>query len=113
MKRLTKTVLMMKIQWNNLTVPLLLVATMILGPARIAFATSREYQVKAAFIYNFTQFIEWPKEAFKGPQESFVIGVVGQDPFDGALEQILAGKTVGNRPIVTKHFGTAADVGPC
>ena len=80
---------------------------------RSAHAASREYQVKAAFIYNFTQFIEWPKDAFGGPDAPFVVGVVGDDPFDGALEKIMASKSVGSRPIVTRHFSSAADVGPC
>jgi hypothetical protein len=74
---------------------------------------SQEYKVKAAFIYNFARFIEWPAEVFGGGDAPFVIGVVGADPFNGALEQAVAGKRVGSRTVVVKHFATADDLGPC
>jgi preprotein translocase subunit Sec61beta len=72
-----------------------------------------EYAVKAAFIYNFTQFITWPDDAFASTDAPFVIATVGGDPFAGALEKAMEGKTVGNRPIVVKHFADADDIGPC
>jgi len=112
MKRVVKAFVMTKTRWKNVAVPSMLVIAIALCLTRSAYAASREYQVKAAFIYNFTQFIEWPKDAFAGPDAPFVIAVLGQDPFDGALENILAGKSVGNRPIVTKHFSSVADIGP-
>ena len=113
MKRGAQAVFMRKAGWNSLAVPLMLVIIVALCHTRSALAASREYQVKAAFIYNFTQFIEWPKEAFVGADAPFVIAVLGQDPFEGALENILAGKSVGNRPIVTRHFNSVDDVRPC
>jgi len=72
-----------------------------------------EYAVKAAFIYNFTQFITWPDDVLPAADAPFVIATVGGDPFAGALEQAMQGKTVGNRPIVVKHFAGADDIGPC
>lgn len=78
-----------------------------------ADAPSLEYQVKAAFIYNFTQFVTWPKDSFGGDNAPFVVAVIGDDPFSGALEQAMENKTVQDRPIVIKHFATADDLGPC
>jgi hypothetical protein len=74
---------------------------------------SQEYKLKAAFIYNFARFIEWPASAFSRGDLPFVIGVVGTDPFDGALEQAVAGKLIGSRPVVVKYFTTADDIGSC
>ncbi len=74
---------------------------------------SQEYKVKAAFIYNFARFIEWPAEAFSNCQAPFVIAVVGTDPFNGALEQAVAGKAVGNRPVEIRHFDSVDKIGPC
>lgn len=79
-----------------------------------AEAPSREYQVKAAFLYNFTQFVEWPGSSFASGDAPLVIGVAGpSDPFEGALEQAMAGKTAGHRPIVVKHFESPAQLEPC
>lgn len=78
-----------------------------------ADAPAREYQVKAAFIFNFTQFIEWPADAFPNEGAPFVVAVVGKDPFDGALEKIMSGKTVRGRSIEVQHFATAADIKHC
>ena len=44
-----------------------------------------EYQVKAVFVYNFTRFVEWPSQTFTAPDEPFVIGVLGSDPFGHAM----------------------------
>ncbi len=64
----------------------------------------QEYKVKAAFIYNFAKFIEWPDGHFVSDDTPFVIAVVGDDPFNGALDQAVAGKRVGTHPVEVRHF---------
>ncbi len=49
--------------------------------AATAQTPSREYQLKAVFLFNFTQFIDWPADAFADGQAPFIIGVLGQKPF--------------------------------
>ncbi len=71
-----------------------------------------EYQVEAVFLLHFTQFVEWPAEAFGGPHEPFVIGVLGRDPFGRALDDAVRGETVGGRPVVIRRYAGAADVQP-
>ena len=63
-----------------------------------------EYQIKAAFLYNFAKFVEWPPEAFSDAKSPIVIAILGEDPFDPSLEEIIAGKTVQGRPLVVKHW---------
>jgi hypothetical protein len=74
---------------------------------------SREYAVKAAFIFNFAQFVEWPADAFVDANSPIVIGIVGDDPFQGLLEKIVAGKFVGGRPFSIRHFSAGDDLQAC
>ena len=89
--------------------------TMILGTAcpAIAWGTpqvSEEYQIKAAFLFNFIKFVDWPKERFSSDKEPLVVGVVGKDPFGENLDQ-LAQKPVKDRPMVIKRFGATSPDG--
>jgi hypothetical protein len=70
-----------------------------------------EYQVKAAFLYSFAKFVQWPPEAFAAPGDPFVVGVLGEDPFGRILDETLAGKTVLDRPIQVRRFGSPEEAG--
>jgi hypothetical protein len=67
-----------------------------------------EYQVKAAFLFNFAKFVEWPEEALSN-EEAFVIGIVGQDPFGHFIDEAVAGKTVREKRITVKRFSRIED----
>jgi hypothetical protein len=67
----------------------------------------RENKVKAVFIYNFTQFVDWPAESFAEETSPIVIGILGKDTFSEYLSEIVAGETVNNRPIVIKKFAAS------
>jgi hypothetical protein len=58
-----------------------------------------EYQIKAAFLYNFAKFIEWPTSTFRDPKQPMGICVFGRDPFGHALEEALYGKSIGSRSV--------------
>jgi len=60
-----------------------------------------EYQVKAAFLYNFAKFVEWPENT---PGMPFCIGILGPDPFGSVIDQTLAGKTLDGRRVVIRRF---------
>jgi hypothetical protein len=66
-----------------------------------------EYQLKAAFLFNFAKFIDWPEKSFAGPQSAFTICVIGQDPFGGALDEYMA-KAIGGRPVQLAHYPSAS-----
>lgn len=76
--------------------------------------SAREYQVKAAFLFHFAQFVEWPADAFPQDDSPLVIGVLGRaDPFGGSLERAVREKRIGNHPISVAHYDSAGALGPC
>jgi hypothetical protein len=62
-------------------------------------AQAPEYEVKAAFLYNFVKFVDWPSQAFPAPSTPFRVCVLGRDPFGDALQRIVQGKSVSGRSI--------------
>ena len=66
-------------------------------PARGAAQPPSEYQVKAAFLLNFTKFIDWPDSAFTSADMPISICILGEDPFGPGLDKIIEGETVNNR----------------
>jgi hypothetical protein len=70
--------------------------------AEPAWASSVEYRVKAAFLYNFTKFVEWPATG-GGKGKPFQIGILGEDLFGDEIEG-LAGKTVGDRILKVQRY---------
>ncbi|MBI1747845.1 MAG: YfiR family protein [Acidobacteria bacterium] len=88
------------------------------GAARAAEAlgsspVASEYQVKAAFLYNFAKFIEWPDEAFTGAGAPIVFGIIGEDPFGRLLDQAVKGKSIRGREFVVKRLRGSQDAGIC
>ena len=72
-----------------------------------------EYEIKAAFLYNFAAFVEWPPTAFADKDSPFVVGVIGDDPFGPALEKTFRGKSVAGRPITVKRSRNVKELGAC
>jgi hypothetical protein len=72
-----------------------------------------EYQVKAAFIYNFAKFAEWPSEAFQDDSAPVLVGVLGEDPFGDTLEQTIQGKTVNGRNLLIRRSHQIHDLKGC
>ncbi|MFD2864109.1 YfiR family protein [Mucilaginibacter antarcticus] len=72
-----------------------------------------EYQVKAAFLFNFTKFITWPTTAFKSVDAPFVIGIIGDDPFGPYLDELVKDEKVEAHPIIVKRYTDVNDVTGC
>jgi hypothetical protein len=90
----------------------LLVAVAALG-VRPALAAPTAQQVEAVFLFYFTQFVAWPPAAFADPHSPIVIGVLGDDPFDGALDQAVAGERVNGRAVVVRRLQSIGDAAGC
>lgn len=79
-----------------------------------AFAqTVDEYQVKAAFLYNFAKFVEWPALTFKNDKDPLRICVLGQNPFGNVLVEGVGGKTVLGRPLLVSDISDAGRGADC
>jgi len=72
-----------------------------------------EYQIKAVFLFNFTHFVEWPAQAFTTPNEPFVIGILGEDPFGARLEDVIRNERVGEHPLIVRRFRKPDEIGDC
>jgi hypothetical protein len=72
-----------------------------------------EYEVKAAFLYNFAKFVEWPEGTFPDANAPLVIGVLGEDPFGDVLDRTIAGKQVQGRPLRIRRWNKTHDVEGC
>jgi len=73
-------------------------------------ATEISRQVKAAYLYKFTSFAEWPSGAFANPTSPVVIGVMGDDTLAGELEQVVASRTVNGRPLSVRKLRRGEDL---
>jgi YfiR/HmsC-like len=76
-------------------------------------APSKEYQVKAVFLFNFAQFVEWPPAAFTGDASPLVIGVLGEDPFGEYLDEVVRAEKVGNRPMRVQRYHRVDEITTC
>ncbi len=81
--------------------------------ARAQSSTSKEYQIKAAFLFNFVQFVEWPAAAFPDANAPIAIGILGDDPFGTVLDQTVHGETIRNRKLVIQRSRRVQDLKDC
>jgi acyl dehydratase len=87
----------------------------LLGAAGLAAQQTgpSEFQIKAAYIYNFGKFVKWPAVAPANQSGSFTICVLDGDPFGATLGSTLAGETVGGKPVAVRHVEKAQDASVC
>ncbi|HLH52523.1 MAG TPA: YfiR family protein [Verrucomicrobiae bacterium] len=83
------------------------------GPLQSLGQPSREYQLKAVYLFRFAQFVEWPTNSFPTPDSPIVIAVLGPDPFNGSLEEAVRGEQVQGRALAVKYFRSPDQIGPC
>ena len=89
------------------------VALFACAACRLAGAAERpEHEVKAAFLYNFGKYVRWPKTPAR-QDNTFVIAILGNDPFGSALDDIVSGNRIEDRRIEVKRVSTPKELGPC
>lgn len=79
-------------------------------PQGQALGLARESAVKAAFLYKFGSFVEWPTGTFRSAQAPFIIGVYGDDAVASELEQITRGRDVEGRPVEVHRVRSTEDL---
>ena len=76
-------------------------------------SATKEYQVKAAFLYNFAQFVEWPSNTFANAEAAFGIGILGDDPFGKALDETVRGESIQNHRLIIQRSQRIEDLQAC
>lgn len=80
----------------------------------VAEAQSRsEYQIKAAYLYNFAKFVEWPSASFSGPSDPFRICILGDSPFDQNPESAFSSRKIQNHPVHVIYPDSTAQSRKC
>jgi len=74
-------------------------------------SVSKEYQIKAAYLYNFAKFVEWPAQSFTNARSPLVIGILGKAPIGQELQAIARDHNINGRNIVIKAVADAAEAG--
>jgi hypothetical protein len=72
-------------------------------------APSQEYKIKAAFLYNFLKFVDWPTGKEADPNKPITLGIIGKDPFGKAFEPV-KDKKINDREVVIKRFKSVAEL---
>jgi hypothetical protein len=72
-----------------------------------------EFQLKAAFLFHFPAFVEWPATALPRDKAPFVIGVLGEDPFGASLDDMVRGETVNQHPLTVERYRSTAEIHDC
>ena len=76
-------------------------------------SASAEYEVKAAFLFHFAKFIDWPSEVYSDPATPISIGVIGQDPFGNALEKVIGDKKIKGRNLIIRRYQDINEINFC
>ncbi len=102
------------VQWSR--VPLLLFAALACGafpPCVEAAAALSEDQVEAVFVFNFSHFVEWPPQSFAAPNDPFIIGILGTDPFGAHLDEVVRGEQLNGHPLQVRRFRSVVEIDRC
>ena len=83
--------------------PSLILALWLIAGAACAQPARLEVQVKAAYLYKFAGFVDWPGAAFARPDSALVIGVAGNDELAAQLEKVASGRSVGGHPLAVRR----------
>jgi hypothetical protein len=79
------------------------------GPGKL----TQEYYLKAAFLFNFAHFVEWPRQAFESATAPMVIGILGNDPFGESLDELVSHESVHDRPLVVRRYRSVDEIDSC
>ena len=75
-----------------------------------ASAASAEYLIKAGFIYNFAQLVQWPSAAFSQADSPIVIGILGTDPFGTSIDRVVENKKLDGHNLIVKRLRWSKDL---
>src|SRR5882672_3494662 len=96
------------------TPTLALLIAFVLATLSVGWANlTQEYDLKAAFLFHFAQFVDWPADALPAGNSPFTIGILGHDPFGKSLDEIVANETVQGHKLLVRRFQNVDQVDSC
>jgi YfiR/HmsC-like len=95
---------------RKMALQLILLPVLICSFALPNLEEAEEYNIKAAFIYKFTNYIDWDSLI---PGDEFIIGVIGPSPVIEQLNEIALTKTIKNKKIIVRQFNKPEEISPC
>lgn len=98
---------------RRLKIIVIMLAVMAVAESHAEVQPFGEYQVKAVFLLNLTNFIRWPEESFSGPSDPFKIIILGDDPYKTILDTTVKGESVQGHPIVVERRSYREGLPPC
>ena len=101
------------VHWAWLALLVALGVILAFPDARSVASAPTEYQVKAAYLYNFGKFVQWPANATAGNSNSFPICVLGQDPFGKALDSAIVGESINGKNVVARRIAKTEEAANC
>jgi len=96
---------------RNIYVLMLMAYSPLIVPAQTQI--NREYQIKAGFLFNFTQFVEWPASSFESTNAPFIIGILGENPFGSYLAETVSGENVNGHPLIIQYYTNLEEIKTC
>jgi len=97
--------------WRRCWATLVSVGLLAIGYAQPA--QPKEYHIKAIFLFNFVQFVEWPDIAFADGSTPITIGILGDDPFGPSLDEVIRDEKVKGRPLTVVRARRLSDLSAC
>ena len=103
------------LRWRRLrgSLSVLVLLVSLTSPNTIAQGVANEYQVKAAFLYNFAKFVEWPDGTFANSTSALTVCVLGKDPFGKVLDDAILGKRIAEHPAILARGKRIQDLPEC
>ncbi len=92
---------------------LLILLALIWGEGALSADGTNEDQLKAAYLYNFAKFVEWPPNRFEGDTSPIRFGIIGDERFLGVLDGIVDGRSVGGREIELSSYRSVSQAEDC
>lgn len=88
-------------------------ALLVAVPVGAAPKLTHEYDLKAAFMFHFAQFVEWPSKAMPEKNTPFTIGIFGNDPFGKSLDDMVGSEAVRGHKLVVRRFQNISQIDSC
>ncbi len=100
-------------RYSNWRLLLLFLAAFHVAAAPGFAQVSKEYQLKAVFLWRLAQFTQWPSNVFENNDSPIAICVLGENPFGDALDEAVRGETAHGRKFVVQHFRSVQEIKTC